>query len=73
LKKPWSRPAGGWNTPTRTIEALCGHGETCRVCIPIMLLGEGVKITPDMIPDVILYVGRNIGEILAIEPQVSCK
>jgi len=38
-----------------------------------MLLGEGVKITPDMIPDVILYVGRNIGEILAIEPQVSCK
>ncbi len=30
----------------------CGHGENCRVGIPYMLYGEGVKITPDMIPDV---------------------
>ena len=30
----------------------CGHGETCKVGIPNMIHGEGVKITPDMIPDV---------------------
>ena len=30
----------------------CGYGETCAVGIPRMLLGEGVKITPDIIPDV---------------------
>lgn len=30
----------------------CGYGETCRVGIPIMMHGEGVKITPEMIPDV---------------------
>lgn len=30
----------------------CGFGETCQVGIPVMLHGEGVKITPDMIPDV---------------------
>ena len=30
----------------------CGYGETCRVGIPVMLYGEGVKITPDTIPDV---------------------
>ena len=30
----------------------CGHGETCQVGIPLMIHGEGVKITPDMIPDV---------------------
>ena len=30
----------------------CGHGETCQVGIPLMVHGEGVKITPDMIPDV---------------------
>lgn len=30
----------------------CGHGETCKVGIPSMIHGEGVKITPDMIPDV---------------------
>lgn len=30
----------------------CGHGETCRVGIPAMLHGEGVTITPEMIPDV---------------------
>lgn len=30
----------------------CGYGETCKVGIPQMLYGEGVKITDDMIPDV---------------------
>jgi len=30
----------------------CGHGETCKVGIPSMIHGEGVKITNDMIPDV---------------------
>jgi multimeric flavodoxin WrbA len=30
----------------------CGYGETCKVGVPTMLYGDGVKITPDMIPDV---------------------
>jgi len=30
----------------------CGYGETCGVGVPTMLYGEGVKITPEMIPDV---------------------
>jgi len=30
----------------------CGHGETCKVGIPHMLHGEGLKITDDIIPDV---------------------
>lgn len=30
----------------------CGHGETCQVGIPLMMHGEGVKITEDMIPSV---------------------
>ena len=30
----------------------CGYGETCRVGIPVMVYGEGVKIKDDMIPDV---------------------
>jgi multimeric flavodoxin WrbA len=30
----------------------CGHGETCKVGIPNLLHGEGVKITEDIIPDV---------------------
>ena len=30
----------------------CGHGETCKVGVPTMIYGEGVKITPDMVPDV---------------------
>ena len=30
----------------------CGYGETCKVGIPSMLHGQGVKITEDMIPDV---------------------
>ena len=30
----------------------CGHGETCKVGIPNLIHGEGVKITEDIIPDV---------------------
>lgn len=30
----------------------CGYGETCAVGLPRMLMGEGVKITPEIIPDV---------------------
>lgn len=30
----------------------CGYGETCKVGVPTLLYGEGVKITEDMIPDV---------------------
>ena len=30
----------------------CGFGETCKVGIPCMMYGEGVKITPEMVPDV---------------------
>jgi multimeric flavodoxin WrbA len=30
----------------------CGYGEICKVGIPYLLYGEGVKITPEDIPDV---------------------
>jgi multimeric flavodoxin WrbA len=30
----------------------CGYGETCAVGIPRMMMGEDVKITPDIIPGV---------------------
>ena len=30
----------------------CGYGETCKVGVPYMLYGEGVKITEEMIPNV---------------------
>ncbi len=30
----------------------CGFGETCKVGVPTLLYGEGVKITEDMIPQV---------------------
>lgn len=30
----------------------CGYGETCKVGVPVMMYGEGVKITEDMIPDI---------------------
>lgn len=30
----------------------CGYGETCQVGIPYFLYGAGVKITPEIIPDV---------------------
>ncbi len=30
----------------------CGFGETCKVGAPVMMFGEGVKITDDMIPNI---------------------
>jgi multimeric flavodoxin WrbA len=30
----------------------CGYGETCKVGVPTLLYGEGVKITEEMIPQV---------------------
>ena len=30
----------------------CGYGQNCKVGIPYMLYGEGVKITEDMVPDI---------------------
>ncbi|MDM8522402.1 flavodoxin family protein [Desulfococcaceae bacterium HSG8] len=30
----------------------CGYGETCKVGVPYFMYGEGVKITPEIIPDV---------------------
>ena len=30
----------------------CGYGETCRVGLPVMAYGAGVRITGDMVPDV---------------------
>lgn len=47
----------------------CGYGETCAVGIPRMLMGEGVKITPDIIPDVskqpeVIQAAANAGRLL---------
>jgi multimeric flavodoxin WrbA len=47
----------------------CGYGETCRVGVPIMLHGEGVKITEDMIPDVskqadVMQAAADAGKLL---------
>jgi len=51
----------------------CGYGETCQVGIPSMIHGEGVKITPDMVPDVTrqpkvmaaaVEAGKRLGERL---------
>ncbi len=49
----------------------CGYGETCRVGVPIMLYGEGIKITPDMIPDVakqpeVMKAAEEAGKALAV-------
>lgn len=30
----------------------CGYGETCAVGVPRMIYGDGIKITPEMVPDV---------------------
>lgn len=48
----------------------CGYGETCSVGAPRMIYGEGVKITPDMIPDVskqpaVLSAAADAGRLLA--------
>jgi len=47
----------------------CGYGETCKVGVPVMMHGEGVKITEDMIPDVtkqpeLIAAARQAGELL---------
>ena len=51
----------------------CGYGETCKVGIPTMLYGPGVKITDDLIPNVLKQpatikaaeeAGRLLGERL---------
>ena len=53
----------------------CGFGETCKMGIPYFLHGEGVKITPEIIPDVTkqpeakraaVAAGRLLGERLRI-------
>lgn len=47
----------------------CGYGETCQVGIPLMLHGEGVKITDAIIPDVtrqseVMSAARKAGQLL---------
>jgi multimeric flavodoxin WrbA len=47
----------------------CSYGETCRVGIPVMLYGEGVKIEPEDIPDVskqpkVIQAAAQAGELL---------
>ncbi len=47
----------------------CGYGETCKVGVPTMLYGEGVKISEDMIPDVskqadVMTAAKAAGEAL---------
>jgi len=48
----------------------CGYGESCKVGVPVMVYGEGVKITEDMIPDItkqpeVLAEAENAGRLLA--------
>ncbi|MDT8302427.1 MAG: flavodoxin family protein [Sedimentisphaerales bacterium] len=47
----------------------CGYGETCQVGIPVMIHGQDVKITDDMIPDVakqpeVIDAAKRAGELL---------
>jgi len=47
----------------------CGYGETCAVGLPRMLMGEDVKITPDIIPSVtkqpeLIEAAQNAGKLL---------
>ena len=47
----------------------CGYGETCQVGIPLMLHGEGVKISEEIIPDVtkqpeVMSAAAKAGELL---------
>ena len=47
----------------------CGHGETCKVGIPNLIHGEGVKITEAIIPDVtkqpeVMGAAVNAGKLL---------
>lgn len=48
----------------------CGYGETCKVGMPVMLYGEGVKITEEMVPDIskqpdVLAAATEAGRLLA--------
>jgi len=48
----------------------CGYGETCAVGLPRMLMGENVKITPDIIPSVtkqpdLIKAAQNAGKLLS--------
>lgn len=48
----------------------CGYGETCKVGVPVMLYGEGVRITEDMIPDItkqpqVMAAAEQAGQLLA--------
>lgn len=63
----------------------CGFGETCRVGVPMMLYGGGVesasdggglKITPDMVPDVtrqpqVIKAAEEAGRVLAARLTVG--
>jgi multimeric flavodoxin WrbA len=47
----------------------CGYGETCSIGIPVMVHGSGVKITPEIIPDVdkqpeVLAAASEAGKLL---------
>jgi multimeric flavodoxin WrbA len=47
----------------------CGFGETCKVGIPYMLYGEGVKIAEEMIPNVtkqseVMKAAKDAGKLL---------
>ena len=47
----------------------CGYGETCQVGVPVMMFGEGVKITDELIPSVtkqpeVVTAAREAGEKL---------
>ncbi len=48
----------------------CGYGETCNVGVPAAVFGVGVKITPEMIPDVnkqpdVMSAAADAGKLLA--------
>jgi len=47
----------------------CGYGETCKVGVPVMMYGEDVKITENMIPDItkqpeLIAAAQQAGELL---------
>jgi multimeric flavodoxin WrbA len=49
----------------------CGYGETCKVGLPHLLYGEGVKIKPEDIPDVekqpnVIDSAVNAGKLLSL-------
>lgn len=47
----------------------CGYGETCGVGVPQMLYGKGIRITPEIIPDVsrqpeVMAKAANAGKLI---------